>query len=733
MTTSAVSTRHWWLDATTHLTDGQPPPTAALTVRSHRRLRGPFTAAHCLLHQAVPQLVERDSELVAAARALEVESIAPELMAMVPTPPQTLTNLAAAKERTRFYPATRALRIAHGVAELLMDWARSAHPKGVAVAFRGLDDADPTDRDLVAVLLRRCDPAVLTVVVDGAGAADDLLGKALAAHAHRAPRLPFMDGELLPDSDPAQLYVDADGTGDDPRLRHAYDALPADERARRHSARAALLAAREEPTLRLGAIPYHLERGTDPRGAGVAAIVEAVNTCFDKGFYEAVIDLAERGRALLGPGEGSRTYWNLTHKIGACLCYLGRGHDAFPRFEEMRRGSLSPDVHMGTAYLMAMLYTRFLPKDDHDEDLALAWVNTAISIADVHPDPHKRILVRAFMRNARALVELHRGNVDGSLALVDEAMAITDADFGPDEQLLHRSVLLYNRAQVRGARGDHSGSLRDYDEVIRRDPDYGDYYFERAAQHRALGRHRAALADYAAAIRLTPPFYEAHFNRADLLRELGDEAGASRDLDHALDLEPDHIESLVHRADLHLGRGDLDRAAADIDHGLTLAPGQPQLLAARGALLAERGDTGAAYESYSAALRADPGCVAAWANRAVLAFEAGDHGRAVADLDAALALSDDAELRTNRAVALQALGDHRRAVEDLDRAVLDASGAPDPELLYLRGVSRFALGEEAGALADWRAHLAAYPKDDASPHAERIHARAGAALREGAA
>ncbi|MGY0488164.1 tetratricopeptide repeat protein [Streptomyces sp. WG-D5] len=731
--TALLSTRHWWFDPTAHTTAADSPPAPSLEVRCHRRLRGPFTAAHFLLHRAVPQLVAHDSELVASARATEVESIAPELMAMVPTPPQTLTNLASAKERTRFYPAPRALRLAHGVAELLMDWARIAHPRGLTLSFRGLDEADPTDRDLVAVLLRRCDPATLTVVVDGAGAADDLLGRALAAHTCRVPRLPVVDPELLPDTDLAQLYVDADGTSDDARLLRAYVALPAAERARRHTARAALLAARDEPTLRLGAIPYHLEHGEDPRGAGVEAIVEAVTTCFNKGFYEAVIDLAERGRALLADTEPDRTYWNLTHKIGACLCYLGRGVDAFAYFEQMRRGALSPDVHMGTAYLYAMLYTRFLPKDLHDEDLALAWVNTAISIADVHPDPHKRVLVRAFMRNARALVELHRGNADGSLALVDEAMAITDSDFGPDEQLLHRSVLLYNRAQVRGARGDHTASLADYDEVIRRDPDYGDYYFERAAQHRALGRPREALADYAAAIRLTPPFYEAHFNRADLLRELGDDAGALRDLDYALSLDPDHVDSLLHRADLALERGDFDRARADIDHGLTVAPDNAQLLAARGALHAELGDGSSAYESYSAALKADPRCLAAWANRAVLAFDGGRPAEAVADLDAALELADDAELRANRAVALQSLGQHGRATADLDRALAAADGSPDPELLYLRGVSRFALDDPDGALTDWRAHLAAYDRDGASPHAEEIHARAGAALREGAA
>ncbi|WP_372343479.1 hypothetical protein [Streptomyces sp. KL116D] len=51
---TALPTRHWWLDATAQTTDGEPPPAAALHVRCHRRLRGPFTAAHFLLHQTVP-------------------------------------------------------------------------------------------------------------------------------------------------------------------------------------------------------------------------------------------------------------------------------------------------------------------------------------------------------------------------------------------------------------------------------------------------------------------------------------------------------------------------------------------------------------------------------------------------------------------------------------------------------------------------------------------------------
>ena len=94
--------------------------------------------------------------------------MAPELTALVPMAPQTLTNLASHEERTRFYPAVRTLRLSHGAAELLMDWARLAHPGGVVLSFLDLDDADPCDREFVSVLLRRCDPSLLTVIAEAA-------------------------------------------------------------------------------------------------------------------------------------------------------------------------------------------------------------------------------------------------------------------------------------------------------------------------------------------------------------------------------------------------------------------------------------------------------------------------------------------------------------------------------------------------------------------------------------
>jgi tetratricopeptide (TPR) repeat protein len=661
-----------------------------------------------VLRHAVPELLAIDRDLV-AARAAEIVTMAPELTALVPTAPQTLTNLASSEERTRFYPPVRTLRLAHGAAELLTDWARLAHPGGVALSFLDLDDADPCDREFVSVLLRRCDPAVLTVIAEvgcpqpgparpgpaqqgparpgPADGADDPLGQALARHATQASRHPQPAPDRPDTSEPArpagtdlaQLFIDSDGTDRDPALHRAYAALSADDRAARHTARAATLAALGEPGHRLGAIPYHLEHGTDPHGAGLTAVAAACEECFGLGCYDAALDLAIRGRELAAGATDQHPYWTFTYKAGACLSTLRRGTFGADYFTELRAITADPNVHMNACYMMAMLYTRYLPAGNHDESRALEWVNTAMALADRHPDPHKRVFFGAFMRNARALVELHRADPRGALALVNEAIAMTDADLGPDEALLHRSVLLFNRAQVLNALGDYEGSLRDYDVVISRDPEYGEYYFERAGVYKSAGRYAEALADYATAIELSPPFHEARYNRADLLREMGDADGALRDLDYAVALDPAHVDSRVNRVDLLLERGDTERARADVDAGLELDPGNANLLSARGSLLAESGEVDAAYASYTAALTADPGLAAAWANRAVLSYSAGRAADAAADLDQAIGLADDPWLRLNRAIALRDLGEHRRAAADLDIAVT-ALGAEEVRL-----------------------------------------------------
>lgn len=697
----------------------QTPPGSRVEVRCHRRLRGPYTGGRYLLHTIVPGLAEEDASLL-TAKATEILTIAPELEPLVPDAPRTLTTLAAPGERTRFYPSVRTVRLSHGVAELFMSWATRQHRSGLVLAFHELDHADPTDHELVSILLRRCDPELAVIEAYADDALGSPLGAALTQYADQSQGRPSPPRQWPAGADLAQAYLDSEGISPDPALEQAYLALSPAERARRHTARMTELAAHGEPGAELGAVLYHAEHGTDPVNAGGKAFNEALEYCFNQGFYGAALHIALRGRKLSSAASRPASYWNFTHKAAACLSYLQEGADAIRYLAEIRAGTTDPSQHMNCCYMMAMQYTRHLAPDEHDQEEAMGWVNTAIVIADRNPDPQKRVFTGAFMRNARALVELHRGDAAAALALVNEAIGMTDAELGHDAHLLHRSVLVYNRAQILARTGDPAGSLLDYDEVIRRDPDYGDYYFERAGVNRALGRFAEALADYGEAIRLSPPFHEAHFNRADLLRELGDAEGALRDLDYAAILDPDHLETQVNRADLLLELGELERARADIDRGLAQYPQSASLLSARGLVLAESGDTAGAAASYTAALQADPGYVAAWVNRAILHHTSGRPADAVHDLDQAIGLADDPALRANRAIALQDLAEHQRALDDLDLAIAALGEDLDPDLLYRRGASRHALGDTDGAAADWRAHLAAYDPPQASPFARQI-------------
>ncbi|MGL5825343.1 MAG: tetratricopeptide repeat protein [Nocardioides sp.] len=682
-----------------------------LDLRCHRRLRGPYTGGGQLLRLIVPELAELDPELV-RPMATAVVAIAPDLEGKAPPRPQTLTDQALGIERTRFYPVERTRDLAYLVSELLRIWVESCHPDGVLLRWWELAEADSTDTELVAMIRRRLDPAVVEIADLG--------------H-YRAP-IPAESAELLAlgraPIDPAQRYIDADCTSADPLLRSAYDALDPAQRARRHGARAALLIERAEPGSQLGAIPYHLERSETPEDA-IAWLVDGQNQAFSEGFYEAALDLGGRGRALVSWSSDSKTHNYLTKRVIGSLTYLSRCDEAMAVIGEHRLVTTEISEQMNDAYMMAMIYTRHLDRDRIDQDAALAWVNTALAIAEGEPDPSQRAFYRAFMRNARALVEMHRGNVDGSLALVEESIAIADEHLG-EKHALHRTVLLTNRARVLLALGDHAGALAAFDEVLERDPEYDDPHFERSVAHKTMGNIEAALGDLDRAIELSIAFTDAYYNRADIRMDLGQDELAMADLTTLLDIDPDHVDARLNRASLLMAGGDLDGAYTDLEEGLRRAPDSAELWSALGLVSAEQERTDDALSYFQSALERDPGLVDALGNRAVLYYATGRTAESVADLDRALEFADTAELRTNRGIGRHELGDFAGAIEDfstaLDDDALADNWAGSLELMFRRGLSRHAAGDLAGAEADWTAHLAlAEESGVGSDRAEDIH------------
>jgi tetratricopeptide (TPR) repeat protein len=670
---------HVWLAGSSGANQQQ----ADLAVDCHRWLRGPYSGLGSVLRALVPDAHRRRPGLV-RKHSMELSSIAPELADLLDATPETLLSQASATERTRFYPLVRTRRLAQGAVDFLQSYLALAYSRPVTISFAHVDEADHTDQEFLALLLRRARPALLNVVVSTRGEdLPDELTSALRRYARRVDVVP-----LPPQEDPRgpddllRAYIDADGTSDDPAERAGYDAADPTLRAALHDGRAAELDRDGEWTLRLGAIPYHRERGGDPAGAGARAMREAVAHCSAMGFYHALMDYGLRGRELVDPDTQVDDYWYFSAKTATALTVTERPDEAEPLYLELRRRYSKPVLHMTTAYALAMLYTRYHSDEKKDHDLAKIYVNNAIALALQWPDLAERAFHTVFMENGLALVEMHLGNLPAALRLVSAGLDRLNSELTTGSYALHRSVLIHNRANALRGLGRLDESHAAFSAVIQLDPNWADYYFDRASVRRQLGEVDGALADYAKGMTVSPPFWELHYNRGDLLAELGDLAGAIADLSRVVELEPEELDSRINLVDLLLETGDLGNALQHVDLGLFLHPGNARLLHARGLLAQQAGAGERARRDFDLALAADPRLVPALVSRAVLAHERDDHDGAVADLTAAVEIdTENPDLLYNRGFVYQATGQWVAAVADYTRA-LELPDADQDELLH---------------------------------------------------
>jgi tetratricopeptide (TPR) repeat protein len=609
---------------------------------------------------------------------IEVLTVAPELVGSLPNRRDTLTSLAPAQERTRYYPPSRTRRIAHGIVELLQEVLGSDGPLSLIV--ENVEEADPTDSEWLEIALRRLPPEQLHVVLTSRGdGVDQALARAMDRYAIRvdgAPAGAALGADVPAGTDLEEMairFVATECTSADERLRAAYDALSPPERATIHDARALELEARNEASLRLGAIPFHRERGTDPSGAGAAALLHALEHCMLNGFYPAVIDLARRSAAVLDWETRAEECWLVTAKIGLALAALGRPDEALACYEEACAQTSLPKVHLRAAYGRAMLYTRYYRGDQRNHARAKAWINCAIALSSLSPDPGQRAFNVSFNENALALIEMHLGEPHKALTLLTRNLEHLDQDIAAEDHVLHRSVVQYNRAQLLDRYGDPEDALAAYTELIGADPNQSEYYLQRAAVNRRLGEVTRAMADYAEAIRKSPPYPEPHVQRAELALAVGDLSTALSDLRYVLELDPGATDARITLANVLLESGDLDGALREVDEGLTRDGEHAELHLIRAMIAHRAADHVGAHEEFAIALDKDPTLAAAWSNRAVLWFEQGEVERAIEDLTRALELDDNPDIRANRALAYETAGRPAEAAADRARIVPPAA------------------------------------------------------------
>lgn len=724
-----VDTPHRWIRAAHHRdrlrslrSDLDAPPLAE--VDAHRYLRGPYTAAGALLREIVPAILRQRPDVV-HRHEIEILSIAPELRDLVPATRETLTSLAIPSERTRFYSRLRTLRHAHGVVELVNAWlAELGEPRTLLV--NNLHQADATDRELFAVMLRRGDRSRLRLrLATGTDPVDEPIGEVPVRLSESLRRYTVPVEEVtaspvssagVPVTELAREYVWGDCVDDDPALHAAYASLEPAARAALHEERAGELVAQADWSLRLGAIALHRERGVDPPGTGADALREAIEYCVNMGFYHVSMDYGHRGRAVIDCATQIEHWWAFTTKTTTSLLALGLPIEALALYDEARAHSDSPMVHMQSAYATSMIYTRHLENSRRDHRRARAWGNAAIAYARLLPESLDRSAHLVFNRNGLALVAMHEGKLDESLELVEQGMAELDRALGPTEHQLHRSVLRHNRSQLLNALGRRDEALAELDAVIAADPNYAEYHLDRGNLLRRLGRPAEALESYERASRLSPPFPEVHYNRADTLLELGDVAAALAGFGYVLDLDPDHLDARINRAGLRHALDDIDGAWRDVRAGLAVDPGNAHLLCVRGQLEVEE-DPVLAHSTLTAAVTGAPELATAWSARGLAAHRTGDLTTALADLAQALEIEDSPVTRFNRAMVLIDAGHHEPALADL---TLAGETDDDPQTQLQRGICLMTLGRPAEAHEAFERCLAGDPTlgDEVSRHRE---------------
>jgi tetratricopeptide (TPR) repeat protein len=703
-----VVTEHLWITGARRTDRGSHPAvrtghTVATSTDQH--LRGPYTGVDTVLRALLPEARLRWPELVEANRVELLYGI-PELSELVGPAPDTLAAAAPSLERTRFYGPSMLRCMSQGVVTFLIAMAaelRRAGEPPLRLVFEDVHAAEGTTQEFLALLVRRADPDLLTVVVSAAEQPlRPELATALTRHARhdRVATLP----QAQDDRDAGELvraYVEQDGSSDDPAELAAYQAAAPDLVRALHDERADRLEPVATEGARASALPYHRERGNDPGNLGRDALLAAQRFCMETGFSACVVDLGLRGRAVTDPVAHPLDYCAFTTNAAASMVSQRRSSEAHELYLDLRRRYTLPIVHMITSYSIAMLYTRFYEPRDHE--VALAWQNNAVVIAHQLTDEHDRLVYGAFQDNGLALVEMHRGNLTRGLELVENGMARLDAGLGADEWVLHRSQLLYNRARLLNGLGRLAEAYQDFCTLIEWDPYYTDYLSERAKVSRKRGDVVAALADYDRAVQMGPPFPELYYNRGTARLALDDVDGALADFDYVLDMEPDDVDTRLSRADTYLRTGDLASARADALAGLELRPDEPRLLCLLGTIDLEQENWDAALSRLDAALDRDPAYPAALVNRAVARYRLDQPGDAVTDLSTALDLvgGADPDVLLNRGLAYVAAGEPERALADFD-AALALPDADEPELRYQRACCLVATGRRGHAEPDLR-------------------------------
>lgn len=543
------------------------------------------------IRQARPDLLDR--------HGFELVYILPLLRRSLTIHNPNLTDLAPSSERTRNYPADRAVRNIHGLIDLLDEWKIWVSPETPWVmACDSFDQAGAMDSLFFRELMRRRSGRLNLRMFAGVDPGNGL-----------PTRQSFADTvstklTVLPLKCEPAASIDIQTAAD---LATALEERIGDDDIERQANLSRLIylwtcACCGEEILRYRFLA-----------------LETYNT---QGLYadairygEGLLELA----AHLEPAD-DRLQWLIFNKLLMSHLGLENLDDSLRLIEQtgIPLAAKSAARRNQLFYLMAMFYARFnKPRDFAKGEEYLERSLAAIAESDLpEAERHFRFV---FNRNGLAMIRNFQRRPLEAIELCRSGFAYLNEHLQANEHRLHRSILLYNIAQVYAAIGSHQEALEYYTATIAVDPNYSEYYNERANVLLQMNRLKEAREDYLRAIELSPPYFEVFTNLGQCCRRMGVMREAVEHYTRALDLQPGQILALLGRAKAH----------------------------------EELGDSSSAIEDYSAAIGLDATLWEAFASRGVLLYEAGRLEESLADFDAAIALQPGmTDLHENRSIVV---------------------------------------------------------------------------------
>lgn len=569
---------------------------------------GPWAGLREFLQSLVPQLQASAPDLV-TKHDYELATILPDLRRTLAIRNPSLTDTSPAEEKVRNYPADRALRIVHGLIDLLAAWHQRSGNQSWIIACDDYDRSGSLVRYFFHELIRRRGKQLqLTLIV-----ATNLDASAATLMPVAAQyRGPTQQLDLPAD---AQFLADTQVLAQ--RAQELQQLVEADHIAAEYYITPLIYCYlhSDQPEQ---ALKYHRR---------------AFATYTTQALYQDALVYGEAARVLqmrYAP-DNIVGLWSIAARLYFCYIAVGRAEEGLATVEAFMSQTHDPDYLLHCYYFMGMLYARYLPQ----RNLARAedyLEQGLVAIEQSSLPEHEKLFQTVFNRNGLALVRHFQGRYDDAIALCEWGYAQLDAHLAPDQHRLHRSVLLYNIAQVYVASKQYPQAIEHFVEAMRLDPNYSEYYNERGNIFLKLGQLEEALSDYKQAIDLSPPYPEVWTNKGQCYRMLGQPQQAIDAYSIALDLNPQLVLPFTGRAEAFESLDQLEAALSDYTAALALKPEQPAVLT----------------------------------SRAIVQYSLGHIEAAAADLDAAIILApQEAELYQNRALALADLGRLDDAARDL--------------------------------------------------------------------